>query len=268
MKRALVFFLASLPLAVFGQPVQNKPAPVIPSVNYTWQTPSVKTGSHLLTAKILSGGAHDFEYLEMDACTLLPSTRMTALTVPFDEENLIFVKSGTLKISFGDSTWSLAPGSIALLMPGEKFAVQGAEDAQVSYYLMRYRSKQPVDMNRGKASGGSFVKDWNKLKFREHDRGGVRSYFQKPTAMCKRLEMHVTTLKPALKSHDPHTHKAEEIILMLEDAGTDKSHTEMLIGDNSYQGHAGDLYYVGSGLLHGIKNIGSTTCSYFAFQFE
>ena len=123
-------------------------------------------------------------------------------------------------------------------------------------------------MDRGKAAGGSFVKDWNKLVFRKHDRGGVRSYFERATAMSKRFEMHVTTLKPGLKSHDPHTHRAEEIILMLDDGTNEKSKTEMLIGDRYYNGAEGDLYYVSTGLLHGIRNTGSVPCSYFAFQFE
>jgi (S)-ureidoglycine aminohydrolase len=80
--------------------------------------------------------------------------------------------------------------------------------------------------------------------------------------------MHVTALNAGLKSHDPHTHRAEEIILLLEDTSESKSKTEMQIGQNFFKGEAGDVYYVGSNILHGITNTGSDQCRYFAFQFE
>jgi (S)-ureidoglycine aminohydrolase len=90
----------------------------------------------------------------------------------------------------------------------------------------------------------------------------VKSYFERPTAMCRRFEMHVTTLKEGLKSHDPHTHRAEEIIVVI------SNETQMQIGSNFYKAKAGDIYYLGSNILHGIQNAGKGNCSYFAFQFE
>lgn len=243
-------------------------APVASGV-YSWEEPGTKAGRNLLTHRIFEGSVHDFSFMAMDACSLVPSDKVaTRVTVPANEEQLLMIKSGMLNISFGDSSWSIGPGSIALLMPGEKYSIQTSGKAAANFYTMRYRSKKPIDMARGRAAGGSFVRDWNKLRFRAHDRGGVRSYFQRPTAMSARFEMHVTTLKPKLKSHEPHTHRAEEIILMMDDGGDGKSRTEMLIGDNSFQGGAGDLYYIGTNLLHGIRNIGEVECSYFAFQFE
>lgn len=204
----------------------------------------------------------------MSACALLPSKNKITLKVPANEEYLFMIKSGTLTISFRDSTWSLGPGSIALMMPGENYSVQNSAPGECRYYLMHYRSRTPVDFERGKSSGGSFVRDWNALPFKAHERGGTRRYFDQPTAMCKRFEMHVTTLKAGLKSHEPHTHRAEEIILMLDDTGEEKSKTEMRIGDEYFKGQSGDLYYMRTNILHGIRNNGTDTCSYFAFQFE
>jgi (S)-ureidoglycine aminohydrolase len=74
--------------------------------------------------------------------------------------------------------------------------------------------------------------------------------------------MHVTTLKEGLKSHEPHTHRAEEIVLMIDNK------TEMQIGDRFFKGGAGDIYYLGSNVPHAIRNDGKGTCTYFAFQFE
>jgi (S)-ureidoglycine aminohydrolase len=224
-------------------------------------------GSSFQRTSLLKGVAHDFEYLEVDAATIsgIPAA---SFVVPPDEEHLIIVKSGEMKISFADSSWVIGQGSIALLLPGESVSMSASGHHPCNFYVMRYRSKDPVNIERGRTAGGSFVKDWNRLVFRAHDRGGVRSYFERATAMSKRFEMHVTTLKPGLKSHDPHTHRAEEIILMLDDTSDGKCSTEMLIGDKYFHGREGDLYYVGTGQLHGIRNTGSIPCSYFAFQFE
>lgn len=183
-------------------------------------------------------------------------------TVAVNEEHLLIVKSGTIEISFHDSTYIIPAGSIALLLPGEKYKVNNRGSSVADYYLMKYRSKLPPDPERGKNAGGSFVKDFDKIPFNLHDRGGVRNYFNRATAMSKRFEMHVTVLNAGLKSHEPHTHRAAEIILMIE------GNTEMQIGQNFFKAKGGDLYFVESNLLHGIRNEGTTAAIYFAFQFE
>jgi (S)-ureidoglycine aminohydrolase len=80
--------------------------------------------------------------------------------------------------------------------------------------------------------------------------------------MLKRLEMHVTTLNAGLKSHAPHTHAAKEIIVMME------GNTEMQIGEKFFKGKEGSVYFLESNILHGITNLGTAPCTYFAIQFE
>jgi (S)-ureidoglycine aminohydrolase len=127
---------------------------------------------------------------------------------------------------------------------------------------MKYRSQYPVDKERSEKAGSSIVKNWDNIEFKPHDRGGVRTFFERPTAMLKRLEMHVTTLNAGLKSHAPHTHSAKEIIVMME------GDSEMLIGEKSFKGKEGSVYFLESNILHGITNIGTMPCTYFAIQFE
>lgn len=125
---------------------------------------------------------------------------------------------------------------------------------------MKYRSRKPVDAQRG---GSSFVKIWENIPFKPNNNGGGRrDFFEQPTVLQKRFEMHVTTLKEGLKSHDPHTHRAEEIILVIE------GETEMQAGNAVVKTAAGGFYYLGSNVLHGIKNIGTKSGMYFAIQFE
>ena len=229
---------------------------------YSWAAPSRQVQKNILSATLFQGKVHDFEWLQMNANTIAPAKKKTALKVPANEEHLLIIKSGSLTISLKDSSNAIGPGSIALLMPGEKYALQNTGNGPCDYYVLKYRSRKPVDIARGNSQGGSFIKDWNKIAFKPHEKGGVRNYFQRPTAMCKRFEMHVTTLKEGLKSHDPHTHPAEEIILVIDNK------TEIQLADKFYKGAEGTIYYLGTNVPHAIRNDGIGTCTYFAFQFE
>ena len=236
--------------------------PLIESKMYEWKKPTDKTAKNITTTVLFEGSAHDMEYLQMSANSIEGAKTGVGLQVPENEEHMLIVKDGILTIAFKDSSWSVGGGSVALLMPGGKYSLQNTSTASCTFYRMKYRSKLPMDLARGKASGGSFVKDWNKIPFRPHDKGGIRNYFEKETAMSKRFEMHVTTLKEGLKSHEPHTHRAEEIVLVIENK------TEMQIDNKFYRGGKGDIYYLGSNASHAIRNDGRGTCTYFAYQFE
>ncbi len=233
--------------------------PVVESKMYSWKQPERKVKGELYESMLFKGSAFDFEMLSMSANNLNRSLKPLKLLVPENEEHVLLVKDGTLALGIGDSLWLLGKGSVALLNPGEKFTVHNTLDNVVSFYCMKYRAKTGVDVSR---NGGSFVKQWKRIAFRPHDRGGIRNYFERSTSMCRRFEMHVTTLKEGIKSHEPHTHKAEEIVLVIDNK------TEMQIGDQFYKGGSGDIYFLGSNVSHAIRNDGMGTCTYFAFQFE
>jgi (S)-ureidoglycine aminohydrolase len=256
MKKLLLAVIFLIPVISFCQlnPVQSK--------MYSWKKPANKITQNILSTTLIEGPAYDMEYLQMNAIAVTPGKKKINLQVPDNEEHLLLMKSGKLTISIKDSTWTIAGGSIALLMPGEMYTVQNATNDSCTYYLMKYRSKSPIDIARGNGSGGSLVKDWDKIMFKPHDKGGIRNYVERPTAMCKRFEMHVTTLKEGIKSHEPHTHRAEEIVLIIDNK------TEMQIGDKFNKGGTGDIYYLGSNVPHAIQNDAKGTCTYFAFQFE
>src|SRR5688572_20997412 len=256
MKKLLLLLGFIIPMIGFTQ------LPVIPSKMYSWKKPTDQTDKNIVSAVLFEGSVHDMEYLQMSANAITPAKKKVSLQIPSKEEHLLLVKTGILTIGFKDSSWSIGGGSVALLMPGEKYLLQNNTTDSCTFYRMKYRSKLRMDLARGQASGGSFVKDWNKIPFKPHDRGGIRNYFERETAMSKRFEMHVTTLKEGIKSHEPHTHRAEEIVLVIENK------TEMQMDDKFYKGGTGDIYYLGSNVSHAIRNDGKGTCTYFAFQFE
>ena len=233
----------------------------IESKAYCWRKPEKKTGDVIFSSVLLEGSARDMAFIQMSA-NAITSKRQLSLEIPTDEEHLILVRSGSLSVVMNDSTWKLGPSSVVLLLPAQKFSLQNAGSDSCTFFLLKYRSVLPMDKQRGERAGPSLVRDWNKIVFKPHDKGGIRNYFERPTAMCRRLEMHVTTLNEGLKSHDPHTHRAEEIVLVIENK------TEMQIGERFYKGGPGTLYYLGSNIPHAIRNDGKGSCTYFAFQFD
>ena len=63
---------------------------------------------------------------------------------------------------------------------------------------------------------GSTVFDWTAMSDKPTNVGSVRSVVRQRTATLDELEMHITTLKPGLASHDPHQHVNEELIIVRE----------------------------------------------------
>jgi (S)-ureidoglycine aminohydrolase len=219
---------------------------------YPW--PKLNEGES--SQDLFSGKTNVLDYLSMSASSIKKEKDMT-IRVPNDEEHLLLIKSGQMEIQIADSAFQIGLGSVALIKSDDVYRIQTIGEGSSQYHIMKYRGKILNDF-----TFQSFVMDWSKLKFNPHDRGGVRPYFDKPTTMVKRFEMHATTLNEGLMSHQPHTHGAEEIILVLE------GEVEMLIGENTFKGKKGDVFFVPTKAPHNLKNIGKGQCSYFAYQWD
>jgi len=248
----------------------------IPAGVYQLKTPATLQDK-IMSTILFEGSTTDMEYLQMSACSI-SGGKTNDFRTPDNEERLLIIRSGVVVVHVNDSSFTLTKGSIALIMPRDHYSLLGKHKSARSdfakptsdtsagdqpsdacdYYLMKYRSKNPL----GKAAGGSFVKKWEYIPFRPHDKGGVRNFFQHPTAMTRRFEMHATTLNEGLRSHDPHRHRAEEIIVVID------GKAEEQIGEKFYNASAGDVIFLPSNVSHAIRNDGTGPCTYFAFQFE
>ena len=177
-------------------------------------------------------------------------------------EELVVVKEGVLTIITGDSSKVLGPGSLALLVAGETQSFRNNSTAPAIYYVLAYKSKNPVNIQRGLQGGGSFVKDWKDFVVKKTDKGESRPVYDRPSSMFERFDVHATSLDPGVASHDPHHHRAEEVILLL------KGNIQMQIGQSFYPAATGDLVFLESEVLHALKNTGTERCSYFAIQWH
>ncbi len=253
MKKIFICLLL-LPVSGFAQQDSVLSGP------YNWQQPAIRKNN--ITSVVLSEGkAHDFEWIQLSANAITGSKKIKQ-TVPSNQEQVIIMKSGSATIHFGDSSFLLSPNSVAVLMPGENYTIQTTGNEACNYYTMKYSAKASRNINKLPISS-SYVKLWESTAFKPNTiGGGRRDFFERSTTLQKRFEIHVSTLKEGIRSHDPHTHLAEEIVLVIE------GDTEMQIGQQFYKINPGGFYYLGSNVLHAIKNTGTKSSTYFAIQFE
>jgi (S)-ureidoglycine aminohydrolase len=259
MKSILVFAAIFTFTIATGQAPALKMKPIKSDV-YAWKNLPVQKTQNAERRQILDGSGATLSNIEIHATTLNPGT------VPqpghtHDEEVMVIIKEGSLKVRIQDKTQVLGPGSVAFAIPKEELAFENAGSGKVTYYILKFKSDS-ANLQRGVNAGGSFMMNWNDIVFKPHDKGGVRQYFNRPTATLKRFDIHVTTLNAGLKSHDPHTHKVEEIILMID------GNAEMQIADSFKKTSAGDLIFLESNVSHAIRNDDTKPCMYYAIQWE
>lgn len=242
----LIFILST---AFFTSPM--------PSTVTNWN--DVKPGAGG-SRQFLRGSTDVFASLDVSGETLAAGGKITPYILKGEEE-LIIVKEGQLTITIGGIAQAFGPGSIGYVLTGENRSYANAGKTPASFYRIRLRATTP-DIARGTEAGPSFTRDWNQVEKKTTDKGFLRQFFNRPTAMCTKFEMHVTTLQAGLSSHAPHTHPEEEIILML------RGKAEMEIDGKRHPITPGSLSYVATKVPHALHNTGDGEAEYFAFQWK
>lgn len=228
---------------------------------YKWEEHKVTKGELKETRKIFEGESPHFKYLKIHATTQFPGARPSKAHANEDAEECIIVKEGQMKITIEGKSKILNSGGVILLMPQQMHSIENVGDNNLTYYVMKYRSRKEMNIERGQSVGGSLMLDKSDLKFKESKRGGGIVYFDRSTSMCERFEMHITRLNKKGPSHKPHEHIESEIILVI------SGETEMMIDGNVYKGESGDFYFANAGTMHGISNATDMPCEYFAFKW-
>lgn len=229
---------------------------------FHWNELPVKKDSLRESRKILEGSTAEFEYFEIHATTQLKGAVPRPPHAQENIEELIIIKEGTLKCTIGDKTATLGAGSVLLIPPQEMQVFENTGNGPVTYYVLMFRARKPMDMERSKISGGTLLINADTIAYTEKNDKGTRKYFDRPTAMCANYEMHTTTLNKKGPSHASHQHVDTEIILVI------NGDVEMTIDGQYYAGSAGDLFIAESGKMHGVGNASDKPCSYFAFKWR
>jgi (S)-ureidoglycine aminohydrolase len=234
----------------------------LPSHVYFWDSLETKKQNKETRRLIMEGSTNSLSWLEVSAITLEPGKVSPPLRVYDDIEELFIVKEGQVTINLYGVNKIVGAGSIAFAMTGTVHGISNAGNTKAVYYVLKYKGKLPIDIERAKRAGGSFMLDWNDLKTSDTGKGYRRDFFSRPTSHLAQFEMHTTALNAGEESHWPHTHVQEEIILIL------RGHVEMFINGDRYKASAGDIVFLSSRIPHALTNTGEEQCEYFAFQWR
>lgn len=109
---------------------------------------------------------------------------------------------------------------------------------------------------------GPSVWRWDEIKSHPTDVGAYAQIVRAPTSTLDELEMHVTTLKPGLSSHAPHTHPNEELVIIRE------GEVEVLSGGVWKKVGPGGVVFNASNSPHALKNVGTTDAVYHVINFK
>jgi (S)-ureidoglycine aminohydrolase len=175
---------------------------------------------------------------------------------------LLIVKDGTLSLTTVNTTKQLGPGGVALFAAEESPGLSNPGTTPVTYYLFRFQSRSAGNLDRARQAGGPVMIDWPEMEMKPTNKGETRQIFDRPVCWLGKINLHATTLNPGEVSHPPHTHRAEEIILMR------SGHVQEYIDGHYYPASGGDLIFLPSGSLHALENKSSERCEYFALQWQ
>ena len=207
------------------------------------------------SGQVLKGSTHDLSLLDVRTLTIKSAIMLSGKPDTLDD--LLIVKEGELNLTITDSTTSLGPGSVALIPAGISYSL---EAKQSTFYRFRFRSRHlPVLLTTGRHP---FFLSWASMAVQQTAKGETRQIFSLPTPWLSKIDLHATTLNPGEVSHPPHTHRAEEIILMR------TGHVQEYINGKHYPATDGDLIFLPSGSLHAVENHGTERCQYFALQWQ
>jgi quercetin dioxygenase-like cupin family protein len=256
MKKILFILLQIIAMNTFAQlqPVE--------SGVFKWNSLPVKKDAQRESRKLLEGTTAEFEYFEIHATTQMKGSIPRPVHTQKDIEELIIIKEGTLKCTIGAKTAVLGKGSVLLIPPLQAQVFENIGDGPLTYYVLMFRSRKPMNMQRSDSAGGALLLNYDSLAYTEKNNKGARKYFDRPTAMCTNYEMHVTYLKQKGPSHVGHQHVDTEIILVID------GEAEMEIDGKKFTGGPGDLFIAESGKMHQVGNATEKPCSYFAFKWR
>ncbi len=162
---------------------------------YHWNELPVKKEKERESRKIAEGTTNEFEYFEIHATTQYKGAVPRPPHAQENKEEVIIIKEGTLKCTIGNKTATLSAGSVLLIPPHEMQTFENTGDGPVTYYVLMFRSKKAVNMERSIQAGGTLLLHYDSLAYKETNNKGNRKYFDRPTAMCENYEMHITYLK-------------------------------------------------------------------------
>jgi (S)-ureidoglycine aminohydrolase len=258
--RPFLLAMAAIALGVSGAAAQL--APVKAGVYHWADTRATDVGGGRAERLVLSGSTLDLEMLEVRAITLAMRAPADSVAGHDSLESFLLVKEGKLAATLNGVSRSLGAGGIALALPGDRMVLTNTGATPATFYLFTYRSRAPINLERGRQAGGSFMLDYTDLSERPTAVGFRRDVVERPTAMFRRFESHWSSVKQGVRNHATHTHRADEFMMMT------KGNVQLLIGTGEPPATMGDVVFLGSMLPHSLYSKGEGPAQYLVIQGE
>jgi len=150
---------------------------------FHWSELTVKKDKQRESRKIAEGTTAEFSYFEIHATTQYKGAVPRPSHAQDSLEELIIIKEGKLKCAIGNKTAELGPGSVLLIPPHEMQTFENTGDGPVTYYVLMFRSRKPMDMDRSKNAGGTLLVKADTLIYSEKNDPGNGKNFGRSTAM-------------------------------------------------------------------------------------
>ena len=256
MKKTLLIILQVITMNAFAQM-----EPISSGVIH-WKDLTVKKDTLRAMRRLAEGTTPEFKYFEIHATTQEKGAIPRPPHTQSDIEEMMIVTDGTMKCTIGSKTAILGAGSVILIPPHQSQEFENVGNGPLTYYVFMFQSRKPMSMERSDTSGGALLLNVDSLQWIPTAKGGGMKYFNRPTAMCSNMEMHMTALNHKGPSHTPHTHIDTEIVLVTE------GEMSVTIDGKEFTGNAGDLFFMESNTLHGVNNAAEKPCKYFAFKWR
>ena len=206
---------------------------------------------------VLKGKTHDLSLLDIRTLTI--DAAIVLAGKPDSADELLIVKEGDLNITINDSTTALDPGGVAFIPAGRSYSLEATRS---TYYRMRFQSRHATSSTSSSSTAPiPFILRWADMPVQHTTKGETRQILSLHTPWLSKIDLHATTLNAGEVSHPPHTHRAEEIILMR------TGHIQEYIDNKHYPASDGDLLFLPSGSSHAVENHSPNRCEYFALQW-
>lgn len=240
---------------------------VLPSITndfssqvFIWEKTTIdrtKTGN--IKEFLINKKTNYLEDFQISGITINPNQALQSKCFTKEAEKLVIVKEGQMELTINGRYFSLGSGSVILTSFKDDIEILNNTTNPLTFYLLQWK---PKNKNTHVSDFSAKVVDWQNVEFKQTEKGGVRNFLKVPTDLLSEFEMHVTTLNKGIKSHDPHTHTDDEIILVK------SGMVEEIVNNKVFQMGEGSFILLNGNEPHGIRNIGNTPCEYFAFRFK
>lgn len=243
------------------------PPATLPSAVFTWESLVVKPNAVGERRDVARNPTATLREFECHISTLNPGNAShPPHTHP--QEELIILRDGELDVHINGVNTRVGPGSLFFFASNDPHAVRNPGSKPATYFVFNFTSAATADF-KGKgplpaASGrlGSTIFHWEQLKVETTKTGERRAVVNLPAPTLANYECHVTTLKPGLTPHAPHSHPDEEIVLLKE------GQLDVTLKGVTTRAGPGSVVFVSSGDEHGWKNVGDTPATYYVMRLK